>query len=167
MTGKNWLATLASACVITIALISATPEQAIAQDCGTNCNDCGAGRKEGSSYSASGNYWMACVPATNGCSTVGCGIITEMVRDAAPAPTVLLNTLRSVSLDSLARLAPTLKGRLLLHPERSIVAVRGVACQAKAVAALAFLSHERIQILARSGLTGLETFLDQAAKQAQ
>lgn len=165
---KVWLEALAKAALIAIVLAPATPRTVSAQDCGTNCGGCGTGKKEGYDYHARGQYNMNCQDAITGCASCPGGGGSEMlVKDAAQAPGALLSTLRSVSLESLRQMAPTLRDRLVVHPTRNIVAVRGAACQSKSVVALAFLSRERMEILSRSGLPGLEDFLNQAVSQAK
>lgn len=164
MCKRVWLAALAKAALIAIVLAPATPRTVKAQDCGTNCSGCATGMKEGWSYHAKGDYNMDCLTATTGCAQCGGEML---VKDAAQAPGALLSTLRSVSLESLRQMAPTLRDRLVVHPTRNIVAVRGEACQSKSVVALAFLSRERMEILSRSGLPGLEDLLNQAVSQAK
>lgn len=83
MNRKYWLAVIANAFVVTILFISATPQRAVAQDCGTNCSQCAELKKEGYSFHLQGGYNMACLPAITRCTECG----ATMVTDAAPAPT--------------------------------------------------------------------------------
>jgi hypothetical protein len=144
-------------------LVFALPQGLAAQDCGSECKSCGTNKREGYSHVEKGQYFMDCVVATTGCQACG----ETMISDAATAPAKILHTLRSASPQALAKLAPSLKDKLLLHQGRGIVAVRGVKCDSSKVTALTFLSPERIEILRRSGLPRLEDFLAKVEAQAK
>lgn len=142
---------------------AALPKVTLAQgnDCGTNCGSCGTGKKEGYGYNELGEYNMSCAEAVTGCFRCWGGQHT-LVREAPNSANALLRAVRTSSLDGLIRLAPTLKGQVYLHRQRNLVAVRGEACAKDRVVALAFLSEDRIDALARGGVGDLTSFLAQA-----
>ena len=150
---KTFRATLVS--LVVVALL---PAALLAQaDCGTNCRDCATGKKEGYSYNSNGDYNMLCVSGTTGCQEAGCGAAT-LVSDA-PREGDLLAVVRSTPVDSLSALAGTLRERLLVFPERNMVALRGAHCAANSIVAVLFLPRARVAALAKSGLPHLKTFL--------
>lgn len=133
----------------------------LAQDCGEYCGPCGAGSKEGWSHNENGEYNMNCKATDEGCPQ--CGGITMLVSDL-PKEMDLLTALKSAPMASLRAAVGTLRDRLLVYPERNMIAVRGERCAANSIVAVAFLPADRVAALATSGLPRLENFLAEGQK---
>lgn len=104
---------------------------------------------------------MNCKATDEGCGE--CAGITMLVSDL-PKGMDLLAALKSAPMASLQAAAGILRDRLLVYPERNMVAVRGERCAANSIVAVAFLPADRVAVLARSGLPRLEKFLAEGQK---
>jgi hypothetical protein len=148
--------TLVGAC-----LFAVLPEIVVAQpvpNCGEYCGPCGTGAKEGTDESANGEYDMRCITTSGGCSSAHCNV-GGLVSDNASVAS-LVTKMSTLPLSSLVAAAKAWRGRLYLHPSRNLVAFRGEGCAANSIVAVAFLSRERLAILAKGGLPHLEDFLE-------
>ena len=160
-----WM-TVLRAIVASFAIVAVTPDSVAAQfdDCGTNCRDCGEGKKEGYSWHADGQYNMNCLPATTGCVKTGCGA-AGLVNDA-PKGTLSLALVSAAPGATMNELIRTSGLRLLVYPARNMVALRGDRCAENKIVAVMFLPPAQVSALAKAGARSLEEFLAKEAKGA-
>ena len=161
MFNKTWGFTLLKGILGALFFFGLQPDALSAQDCGSSCGYCGPGKREGYTYTVNGDYNMDCLTATTGCKK--CGGAQTMVADAQPAPAALIRAIRTAPIGSLRQLTPELTARLLVHPARGMIAIRGEGCEAGSVVAVSFLERRRIELLARGGVVSLESFLSSSA----
>jgi hypothetical protein len=136
------------------ALIVASAASLPAQDCGEECGPCGQGKKEGMTWSAQGDYNMQCLTMNGPCLKCGASLVSDVPNVAS-----ILQVLGAGPLSSLPTAASKLRDRLLVHPARNLVALRGDGCAAQKIIAVAFLSPDRIAALAKGGAARLDEFI--------
>jgi hypothetical protein len=142
-------------------LLVAAPATAKAQslhDCAEYCSPCGAGWKEGTTHNANGEYVMSCHLTSEGCALCPASLAGDT------RGTVDLAKLTSMSLSALLASVGNMRERLLVYPERNMVALRGDRCAVNTVVAVVFLPKERVIALAKAGVPTLERFLAERTK---
>lgn len=96
------------------------------------------------------------------CKPDDCGpcTIPPLVADAMPAPSAIVEALAATPSDQLSQiLTAELRGRVLVHPQRRLVAVTD-QCSGLDIAAVAVLPSEKVSVLVDLGVAPLGPFLE-------
>lgn len=137
-----------------------TPNVMQGQDCGEYCLPCGFFGYEGSSYQPDGAWDMGCRNFSSTCAPCGGG--------AGGGAEAQLTADISAAADSSPEILDELIGRhsarLLVLPERGIVAIRGLDCNVDGISAIVF-AHPRVTArLVAFGVERLDEYLSHRYK---
>jgi len=138
-----------------VALTTAfTAAPASAQECGDDCVPCGAIDSFIGVWTDGGLAFLDTTQCSYG--TGDCEGCYRTVGDQTPLGTEILRAVESASEADLAQLLDAYGDRLLFHPKRNVLAVRGTTCSTEALAAVLYVNGEKAAALRRLGVDLLE-----------
>ncbi|MGH7503093.1 MAG: hypothetical protein ACREL7_15310 [Longimicrobiales bacterium] len=141
---------------VAVSVALTIPTWVQAQDCGRDCLPCAGYGWEGSFFDPDGSEDMRCPQILmEDCDKCGINLVAAEDVDVAD----LISALRSQNSEQWASLVIQFRERLLLHPERRIVAVLGAGCSASRVDSVVFLEEETVDRLRVLGLRDLRDYL--------
>jgi hypothetical protein len=109
---------------------------------------------EGKIYDPNGPYNMGCYTTGGGC--VGCEV--PSVNDDFISATDIARVVEAASAAQVAAVVEAYGDRLLLNVRRSLLVVRGTACDPNALVAFVFVSQAKSKAYERLGVPSLQQF---------
>lgn len=147
--------------VLWFALATLVPTAIAAQDCGMYCGPCLESAHEGYQHDADSSYDMACTLAGE-CDECEKGGQATLVADAPPSARAIMNAVSTTTPQRVGAIVEQYRDYLLLHPSRRLLAIRGTSsCDQDVIVAVVYLTAELTEALDRSGVRGLDAFLEE------
>lgn len=150
--------------LLLVVLVTA-PQFALAQqtmmpaDCGITCRECMVIGWTGDMESEFNRFYLVSCLLMVGCPDCEG---TGLVKGAGPEATDILETVLAAELTGLPGVLDQYGDRLVLHPSRNLLAVRGANTCGQALRAVMFLPSEKAMALEQLGVRLMEDFLADA-----
>lgn len=139
--------------------VLATSQPAAAQGlCGNYCHSgtCGWDRYTGYDESPGGSWQIGCTDTQHCDFCFSPSLISERSVDQRDVSDIL----RDAPAHEVRAMVMLYQDRLLIHPQRNILAIRGSDCDAELVTSVVFVSPERMALLEELGLPSLNDHLE-------
>lgn len=165
MIGFRGLAMLTTSLSLMTGTAAPTHAQDPANDCGVTCVDCGLFNwfSEGVGFSYEGEYHMSCWSFGDDCNLCNDTTTTNGIAEVPPAASKIVRAITGAQSGQLDRVVEQYGNRMLIHPSRGLLAIRGLGCKAKNVTVVVFLTADEIKALQSLGVAHLDDFLDDQA----